>query len=653
MLFGGSVHAAPIADSTIQNREINVNNTSKTLAKLKTAVTAYYLERDGWPTTLSQLTSGSEPFYSGELSTALGTFSSSVTGNAFLLKFTARNSQEDTLAMVKSVSDLSASIYNNGSFESVVPTPQTADIVTNMLSRTVDTNGENAMLTDLHMGGNDLVDINKIFATDIEVSETVTANAIDANSLTASNFNSLNAVVTDVTLNEATFQKLTVNTDVTASSINADQITVNSGSVGASVNAESFDINFLKATNAFIKEATGDTAEINNATFNIETTTSVLTVDQKLDADSAQVDVISAYKQTPIQFASTVNFNDVTFNDTLNLSSHLYVNGASTLDNVSTESLNVNGGLSATQTTINGALVSNGQATITDNARLLKNLNAREVFANSAEFASSVTASQGVEIEGQLNVGSSIKQGGQIIADASTLYDNGVALSAKLLAVDGTAYDADKVDGYSSSQIAQKGKANTFSGTQSFKGTVSVGGNVYVGGKLVVDSNGYLYDGGTSVRNLYATKTEAAEAYADWDQSIASLRSRMNSNVNSLKSDHSSVGSLLSTAEAKANSQKQTLDNISSDILNLTKQQTNLDSKIKTLQTARQSEETKLASSVTKLSSGPTYKTRTCTITTTRTETGVGTGQFTSVVENNCGTWTNPDTVSVQYGKVN
>ena len=102
---------------TIEQREISVNATSKVLYQLQSAVTAYYLEKGGWPSALSQIVSGSEPFYNGSLTTALGTFSSDITGKAFILKFSARNSNENTLAMVKSVADLSSSMYANGVFE--------------------------------------------------------------------------------------------------------------------------------------------------------------------------------------------------------------------------------------------------------------------------------------------------------------------------------------------------------------------------------------------------------------------------------------------------------------------------------------------------------------------------------------------------------
>lgn len=638
---------------TIEQREISVNATSKVLYQLQSAVTAYYLEKGGWPSSLSQIVSGSEPFYNGSLTTSLGTFSSDITGKAFILKFSARNSNENTLAMVKSVADLSSSMYANGVFEFVVPTPQSADLVNNMLNRTTDVGGANAMLTDLHMGGNNLTDVKKFFALDLELSGAVKASSLDATELTTTNLESLSTTVTDAVFNEVNFDKFVVNSNVVTNKLTAKDIAVTNSTVGGRIDADSFAMNSLKANNAYVKQVIGDTAEIENATFNIQTQTSSLTVDQKLEADSGEVDVIRGYNQSPIQFASSVNFNDVTLNGGLELNSDFIVNHTANLSGFGTQSLDVKGTTNVTTADVGGDFTVNGQATISNGARLYKNLTARDVFATSVDFSSTVTAAQGVEVDGQLRVGNRIVQNGQVIATSTDLYNKGQSLSSQLLGKNATAYDADKIDNFDSSQIAQRGTENTFSGTQTFQGTVSVAGNVYVGGKLVVDSNGYLYDGGQAVRNLYATRSEANAAYAGWDQSIASLRSRLTFSVNNLKSDHASVGSLLAQTESVANSQRSTIDGIMSNYNNTLIEQRDLDGLITSLASERQSQQSTLSSAVTKLNSGPTYRTRTCTITTTRTETGPNSGVFTTSVVDGCpSSYKTPTSKVAQYGSI-
>ncbi|MFV8385667.1 hypothetical protein ACNO5E_16375 [Vibrio parahaemolyticus] len=647
-------HAIESGDELIENREISVNATTKVLYQLQSAVTAYYLERGGWPTTLSQITSGTEPFYSGSTSTALGTFSSRITGKAFLLRFTARNSNEDTLAMVQSVADLSASSYTSGVMEFVVPTPQTADIVNNMLSRTDDTSGRNAMLTDLLMGGNDLEDVKQFFAVDVELSGTATVNSVDADRMTSTEFKSLNATATDVSFDKALFNNFVVNSVISADSFTAHRIAVEDDSVGTSIDADSFSIDILNAANAYIDNAIGDTAEINNATFNIETTTSTLNVDQVLSASVAKVNTISAYKQTPIVFDSAVNFNGTTLNGSLNLSKNLYVSGSSSVDNLKVGSLEVKGTLRARSTDIDGSLITSGAGTITGGARIRQNLNAQDVFATAASFSSTVTADKGVEIQGQLNTLTTILQGNHKIANRDGLYIQGLSLSGKLLGKGATAYDADKVDGYHASQLARLDVANTFSGTQTIKGTANLYGNLYVGGRLVVDSQGYLYDGGKAIRNLYLSKDNAQSAYAAWNGSINNLKNRLNSKVTGLKNDHSSVGSLLATAESKAKSQKTKLSSIQSDINSLNSKRNTVNNNVELQSQTRSNQSTKLVSARNKLNSGPTYKTRSCTITTTRTETGVGTGVFTTKVINGCpSSYTTPSSVTTQYGKIN
>lgn len=656
-LCAGHALASPAqeqAELMLENREIMVNNTSKILFQLQTAVVAYYLENQAWPSVLSQITSGSEPFYNGSLTTALGTFSSDVSGNSFLLNFSARNSNEDTLTMVQSVADLAAAPYKNGTFSFVVPKPQTIDVVNNMLSRTTDVGGANAMLTDLHMGGNNIDDIRKFFALDVELTGAAKANSLDANELTTESLQSLNVTTVDAAFNNVNFEKFAVNSNVTTNDFTAKSVNVANSTIGGSIDVDEFDFNSLKATKAEIKTVVGDTAEIENAVFNIQTQTTSLTVDQKLEADSGEVDVIRGYNQSPIQFASSVNFNDVTLNGGLELNSDFIVNHTASLSEFGAQSLDVKGTTNVTTADVGGGFTVNGQAAISNGARLYKNLTARDVFATSVDFSSTVTAAQGVEVDGQLRVGNRIVQNGQVIASSTELYDKGRALSSQLLGKNATAYDADKIDSFDSSQIAQRGTENTFSGTQTFQGTVSVAGNVYVGGKLVVDSDGYLYDGGQAVRNLYASKNEAADAYAAWDSEINALENRLRNEVSQLKSDHAQVGSLLAQAEIQAASQRDTLSNIERTLQITSDDRELLEDRIHTIQVERQNQQSELTTAIVKLNTGPKYKTRTCTITTTRTETGVNSGQFTVNVVDGCSSsWKTPETRVAQYGQLN
>ncbi len=74
-----------------------------------------------------------------------------------------------------------------------------------------------------------------------------------------------------------------------------------------------------------------------------------------------------------------------------------------------------------------------------------------------------------------INANGGVKVGGKWIAsaDGATLYENGVALSSKYLAIGAKAADADKLDGIDSTQFSRRDTPNTFSQKQTFNGGVA------------------------------------------------------------------------------------------------------------------------------------------------------------------------------------
>ncbi|WP_120439450.1 hypothetical protein [Vibrio alginolyticus] len=75
-----------------------------------------------------------------------------------------------------------------------------------------------------------------------------------------------------------------------------------------------------------------------------------------------------------------------------------------------------------------------------------------------------------------------------------------------------------------------------------------------------------------------------------------------------------------------------------------------VNTKISQLSSARSSENAKLVSAVSKLDAGPTYTSRSCQIVTTRTETAVDSGRFTTSVSDGCGSKATTQYKTAQYG---
>lgn len=632
---------AVMGEQEYEIQQTKINETTKRVYQLESAVVSYFLEKGGFPTTLSQITSGSEPFFNGSLTTALGRFTSKVTGNSFELIFTPYDTTNDRqVEAVTYIAAITSSNLVGNSFEYFIPVPQSSTIVENMLNR-VDASGNgNRMLTDLNMGNNDITDINILYTDELELSGKATATNLNATNLTLQELTSTVAanIANTASLADANFTNFTINGNATTGGFNINNLIVHNAANGQSVNADSFNASVVDVDNAQIKNINGDTATIGVGVFTGTTTTSNFTVDSVLETQSIKTDSIKSYKSSPVKFLSTVDFGDVTLNSILNANGNIEVNSVSNLNSATVHTLDVKGVMNVGTTSVEQSLNVGGNLDVRRNARIKGNFYGRDIFASSGEFSSTVTVGNDFKVDGALNVSRSISQNGQLIANSSNLYDNGTALSSKFLGLHATATDSDKLDNYDSTQIAQRNLANVFSGTQTFKNTVNVRGNVYVGGRLVVDSSGYLYDGGSAIRNVYATKSEASGKYSKWTSDVAQLRSSLNSQYNTLEGYANNVKSKYDTAIATANSQKTQIDSLKSRYASLNSQRLTLDSSIASLNSERSTYNSKLVSANSKIAKGPAKRTRSCTTTTTRTETGIGTGRYTTKVTSTCST---------------
>ncbi|HHB1592316.1 TPA: hypothetical protein ACN976_000420 [Vibrio campbellii] len=637
----------------LEARELKVNETIQKLYQLESAVTSYFLEKGGFPANLSDITSGTKPFFNGSLRTSIGEFSSKVTSNSFELVFKPRDATNDRqVEMMAYIASLTASEVQGTSFEYFIPAPQSTAIVNNMLNRVDSSANGNRMLTDLSMGGNDITDIKKLFTDKLELTNSLTLDNLNATSVTLEQLTSATRLTAsgNTALGNANFTDFTVNSDGTVNNFTIKNLVSTNEATGNDVKTDSFNSAKMSVVDAFIDELNGDTATIESALFTQSTTASIFNVSQRLETDLVEVDVIRGYNSVPIEFTGSAAFGDVSLNAPLELRNGMITNGNAKLADTTVQSLDLRGKLVGTNIDVARNLIARGAVNITRGARIDGNLNGRDVFATNADFTSTVSVGNNVQVTGSLKVGNSIRQGGRLLSTGTTLYNNGSSLSSLLLGKNATAYDADKIDNYDSSQLAQRNQANTFGGTQTFKNTVNVSGNVYVNGRLVVDSSGNLYDGGQAIKNIYSSKTDAGTMYAKWDNEIAQLRSSLSGDYNSLSSYASGVKGSLSTAQAKANAQKNTLNSLESTYASVNNTRNVVNTKISQLSSARSSENAKLVSAVSKLDAGPTYTSRSCQIVTTRTETAVDSGRFTTSVSDGCGSKATTQYKTAQYG---
>lgn len=198
-----------------------IDQTSNELVRVMAGLKNYYSNSLGWPTTITQISN----YYSGDYKTPLGTIKGNLSATRYELIIDVTAQDEQTVALIKSMSSKLKGVYNEPTKQIVIPVdaPQEAAIVSSMLSRFPDTsgNGLNTMRTDLDMGNNDINNIKDVNAVNVS-STVVNATTVNADQLTGT--------VADLT---------TVNSTTTNSMIvNAQQIASPTGLIAVNSNTK-------------------------------------------------------------------------------------------------------------------------------------------------------------------------------------------------------------------------------------------------------------------------------------------------------------------------------------------------------------------------------------------------------------------------------
>lgn len=207
------VHAENTLGKVAKNAQTQtqsiVEQTSNELVRVMAGLKNYYSNSLGWPTTISQISN----YYSGNYKTPLGTIKGNLSATRYELVIDVTVQDEQTIALIKSMSSKLKGVYNEPTKQIVIPVdaPQEAAIVSSMLSRFPDTsgNGLNTMRTDLDMGNNDINNIKDVNA--VNVSSTV----VNATTVNADQFTGTVADLT--TVNSTTTNSMIVNAQQIAS----------------------------------------------------------------------------------------------------------------------------------------------------------------------------------------------------------------------------------------------------------------------------------------------------------------------------------------------------------------------------------------------------------------------------------------------------
>ena len=207
--FYSQVYASnEIANTIADNKEAQFQSAEVTAIKLnelKGGALNYFSENDVWPTNITDLATNG--FYYGTLDTMYGTsISGAIVGNSYVLSV-------DVLD--QSLATYISNFVNGSASGSVVSVqfgaPSTLAILDSVISR-VD-NGDpsrNTMETDLRLGGNDLVGVNKVDANVVSGQQgnfndvqsetgTITSLSVDSISGDTGNLTTVNSTTVNTT----------------------------------------------------------------------------------------------------------------------------------------------------------------------------------------------------------------------------------------------------------------------------------------------------------------------------------------------------------------------------------------------------------------------------------------------------------------------
>lgn len=530
---------------------------------IKEAVWAYYAENSGWPSSLSQITTGSDPFYSGTFSTSLGAINGTPSAGRYIFTVSVgANAPDAKISQIKRFAAQMGGDFTSSSNSAVisVDVPHGASMVKNMLSRVADESGQNlnTMGVDLEMSNYDIDGVADIFGNSATIS-----NNLKSQEIIAVNVNASSTTTADI----ADLQKLT-----------SDQLTVRNGVADTFTVSQKLTATTGTVTKGQSKDLTADSITAVNASANSMEVTNKLTgnlidyrvglVTNQLTTPEIVVDDITHTPDLSVTNIASRDASAITIDDAIQFV------GSVTTQNVG---LNANIVQQSNKNAVFDSNVTTKNLTVMDNSVLggVNNTSAINVDG-SAEIGNDLTVKKQTTVDGLVSADSLTVNGkfqtedltsnSDVSADngifvgknritdnnGEHLYENGQRLESRYLKKGAKADNTQLLDGKSLSSFAQLDTSNTFTKAQTFN-NLTLGSNLKVGGHLIANASGKLYERGVALSSIYETKSSLNSEKQARLAELESLEAELLAKVGSIKDLGADVSSLESKNTANTN----------------------------------------------------------------------------------------------------
>ena len=552
--------------------EEQINFTQKKLDQVKEAVWAYYSANVAWPSSLPQLSSGSDPYYSGTFDTPLGMVTGSPSGGRYVFTLSVgASANEAKISQVKRLAAQMGGDYvtTNNSAVISISAPHGAALVGNMLSRVTDTSGSdlNRMDVDLEMSNFDVDGFKTLLGIDGEVLSTAKAASVDATTGVSNMVIAQNANI-----------DLLSGTTVNGQKGNIDHFKV-SGNL-STVNGEADELSTKDLTATALQAVTGNIVSAEIADFRgdrmdfrvglvtNQLTTNELVVDGQAHAATADIPVVASRSggqilvddglrlAGPVHSANTVVYGDI---DQVRTAQAIFKNTVNTQSLTVADRAMLNGFAVSKIANVQGPAVFGNVLNIQGQTTVDGVVNADSLTVAGSFESANLTSNNYVRADGGIYVGGKriTSAGGDI------LYENGQRLDERYLKRGDTAVNSNRLDGLMLDNFAQLDIANTFAKTQTFN-NLTFNGSMKVGGHLIAGSDGTLYERGVALSSLYEDRSTLASQKSNKLAQIDALSNQLlgeiagvtdyGSRVSSLETLHASNRSRATTALANSNS---------------------------------------------------------------------------------------------------
>ncbi|OCP68397.1 hypothetical protein [Vibrio parahaemolyticus] len=542
-----------------ENLESQVDFTKQKISRIKEALWAYYTSNVAWPSTVSQISAGAEPYFTGTFSTPLGNVTGSPSGNRFVLSVSVGvNANDSKIQQVKRLAALIGGDYLSTSNTAVlaVSKPSTAALVSDMLARTTAEAGteQNTMSVDLEMSNFDIEDVSTLFGIDGEVSTSAQVDALSADSgkidlITTQNADIGSLVASHVIANQAQMGTFEVFGGVDVDNANGDLLQTSKLELNA-LNASSGSIR-----RAQIDELRGDTMDFRVGLVTNKLNTSQLIVEGNAHAPKVEIPVFQSRTANTTTIKNAIKIAGPVTTKNLQLNSQLVQSksasavfsqalSSTTLDVAEPANLN---GLNVTYNANVAGIASFNNLTINGITRLDRALYADVLNVTGNFSASSLTSLGNVKVTGGIFLN------GKRIAsnDGSTLYENGKKLSDLYLMKGQKAVNTNRLDGISLGSFARLDTSNDFKQNQTFT-NLTFNGALRVNGALVI-SGGNLYERSKRVSDIYETKSNLNAQKAARLAQLNTLQTDYLNQVNKLSDYSSRVAAVKTLSQTNRN----------------------------------------------------------------------------------------------------